>query len=57
MVLKIALAALVGALSGIIAAASPGLWPAAPGTPTFYAARTVAHLESAWHALKQRRSP
>jgi hypothetical protein len=53
---KIALAALVGALSGMLAG-SGVLWPPAPPTDTSYGARTVARVEAAWHAARQHRWP
>jgi hypothetical protein len=56
MLVKIALAALVGALSGMFAAASEGP-PAAPDTLAMYGARTLARVESAWHAVRLNRAP
>jgi hypothetical protein len=56
MLAKIALAALVGALSGIMAAASEGP-PAAADALALYGARTLARVEAAWHAVRLNRAP
>jgi hypothetical protein len=54
MLVKIALAALVGALSGMMAAASQD--PPAD-VLALYGARTVAAVEAAWHAARLHRAP
>jgi hypothetical protein len=53
---KIVVAALVGALSGMFAASGVP-WAAAPGAQTISGATTVARVEAAWHALRQHRAP
>jgi len=57
MLAKIALAALIGALSGMFAASDGTPWPPVGGTQTSFGARTVACVESAWHALRHHRAP
>jgi hypothetical protein len=57
MLVKIALAVLIGALAGMVVGTRGVLWPAAPGPQALDGARTLAHVEGAWHALRQHRSP
>jgi hypothetical protein len=57
MLAKIALAVLIGAVSGMFAAYGGGPWPPAAGTQTSFGARTVACVETAWHALRHHRAP
>jgi len=55
MLARIALAALVGAICGMLAATSGVLWPPASSTQTLESARTLARVEAAWHLLRQHR--
>ena len=54
MAVKIVVAALVGALSGMLAATRGALWPP---TPLAYDVVTVARLETAWSALRRHYAP
>ncbi|HET9594281.1 MAG TPA: hypothetical protein VFP65_01805 [Anaeromyxobacteraceae bacterium] len=57
MLAKLALAALIGAVMGVVAATGGAPWPGSTVTQTTLGARTVASVEAAWHALRQRRAP
>lgn len=58
MLAKLAVAVLVGALSGALAGARESPWLALPSTPpAVYAAKAVARVETAWHFLRHQRAP
>jgi hypothetical protein len=57
MAAKIVVAALVGALSGMLAATHGMLSPPSPDTETRYGVWTVARIETAWSALRRHGAP
>jgi hypothetical protein len=57
MLAKILLAALVGALSGMLAATRGVFWPPSPGTNAAYGERVVARVEAAWKAPRHHNAP
>jgi hypothetical protein len=57
MVAKIALAALVGALFGMLAATHGEPWPTSAQGQTGYGAGTVARVEAAWNTVRRHSTP
>jgi hypothetical protein len=57
MMARIVLAALVGALCGMLAATSGLIWPPLSGVQTLDTAKTLAQVEAALRAVRQHRSP
>jgi hypothetical protein len=57
MITKIAMAALVGALSGSLAATRGVFWPPSSGTHASYSERVIARVEAAWNAMHRHTTP
>ena len=57
MIVKIALAALVGALSGTLVATRGVSWPPSPGTHASHGERVIARVEAARSTLRNHNAP
>lgn len=58
MIMKLAIAAVLGALSGMVSARLSGAQPwEFPEQPTVETVRVVARVEAAWHVLRHQREP
>jgi hypothetical protein len=57
MIVKIALAALVGVLSGTLVATRGVFWPPSPGTHASHGERVIARVEAAWNTARRQSAP
>jgi hypothetical protein len=57
MLTRVALAAVLGAVAGMLVATGGKMWPERTETIAYYTARTTARVESAWLALRHPHAP